>query len=88
MQSQDFAGSAWGIAQRCADLDEVGFRAAFDAGALVRTHVLRPTWHLVAPADLRTTLSQTAQRALESAARRYGRFLGEPLELKSGRIDA
>ncbi len=62
VQSQDFAGSAWGVAQRCAALDEAGFRAAFDAGALVRTHVLRPTWHLVAPADLRWMQALTARR--------------------------
>jgi hypothetical protein len=39
-------------------------------------------------ATLRTSLSQTAERALEAAAHRYGRFLGKPVALESGRIDA
>ena len=81
MQSQDFAGSAWGIAQRCADLDEVGFRAAFDSGALVRTHVLRPTWHLVAPADLRWMQALTARRVHAANAPYHRRTELDPATL-------
>jgi len=40
-----------------ADLDR-----AFDAGEILRTHVLRPTWHFVAPEDLRWLLALTAPR--------------------------
>ena len=60
VQAQHFAGASWAIGQRCADLDEAGFRQAFDDGAILRTHVLRPTWHLVAPADLRWMLALSA----------------------------
>ena len=60
VQAQLFAGSAWAIGQRCEGLDETSFRQAFDDGAILRTHVLRPTWHLVAPADLRWMLALTA----------------------------
>jgi len=37
-------------------------QAAFDAGKIVRTHVLRPTWHFVAAADVRWLLELTAPR--------------------------
>ncbi len=35
---------------------------AIDAGDIVRTHVLRPTWHLVAAKDVRWMLELSAQR--------------------------
>ena len=35
---------------------------AFNTGAILRTHVLRPTWHFVAPADIRWLLMLTAPR--------------------------
>jgi hypothetical protein len=57
LQSQDYQPAKWALAQRLgpgvtdADLDR-----AFDDGVILRTHVLRPTWHFVAPADLRWLL--------------------------------
>jgi hypothetical protein len=36
--------------------------AAFDAGHFLRTHVLRPTWHFVAPEDIRWLLALTGPR--------------------------
>src|SRR5204863_7412846 len=35
---------------------------AFDAGEILRTHVMRPTWHFVARADIRWLLELTAPR--------------------------
>lgn len=63
LQSQDYHPAKWAVAQRLgpgvtdADLDR-----AFDDGVILRTHVLRPTWHFVAPADLRWLLELTAPR--------------------------
>jgi hypothetical protein len=73
VQSQEFAGSAWAVGQRCTGVDEDGFRQAFDDGRIVRTHVLRPTWHLVAPADLRWMQALTAPRVHASNATYYRR---------------
>ena len=39
-------------------------------GSIIRTHVLRPTWHLVTPADIRWMLALTAPRVKALAA--YG----------------
>jgi hypothetical protein len=71
VQSQLFAGGAWAIGQRCVDLDDAGFRAAFDSGAVLRTHVLRPTWHFVAPADLRWMLALTSPQVHAASALYY-----------------
>ena len=63
VQSQDYAGASWGVGQRLgpgvtsADID-----AAFDAGRIVRTHAMRPTWHFLRPADIRWILALTSHR--------------------------
>ena len=44
---------------------------AFAAGAILRTHVLRPTWHFVLPADIRLLLAATAPRIQAGNAGRY-----------------
>jgi hypothetical protein len=62
MQAQEIALARWGIAMRATTLRESDLRAALDAGALLRTHILRPTWHFVAPADIRWILSLTGPR--------------------------
>jgi hypothetical protein len=62
VQSQDFAMAKWALALRGAGLTEAQVAAAFDAGAILRTHILRPTWHFVAPADIRWMLKLTAPR--------------------------
>src|SRR5207245_8960085 len=35
---------------------------AFNDGAILRTHVMRPTWHFVVPQDLRSLLALTAPK--------------------------
>ena len=62
VQAQDFAGAKWALAQRVAGATNASIDAAFDAGRILRTHVLRPTWHFVAPADLRWLQDLTAPR--------------------------
>jgi hypothetical protein len=62
VQSQDYAGAVWAIAQRSAGLTQADVDASFDAGAILRTHVMRPTWHFVAAADIRWLLTLTAPR--------------------------
>ena len=59
VQSQDAPLARAMIAQRCEGGAEAGVVAAI-AGDIVRTHVLRPTWHYVAAADLRWLLGLTS----------------------------
>ncbi len=61
VQAQDYPGAAWALALRAATLTFAAVDAALAAGRILRTHVLRPTWHLVAPADIRWMLALTAR---------------------------
>ncbi|MFD1546341.1 winged helix DNA-binding domain-containing protein [Nonomuraea guangzhouensis] len=63
VQSQDYHPAKWAVAQRLGPgVTDVDLDRAFDDGVILRTHVLRPTWHFVAPADLRWLLELTAPR--------------------------
>jgi len=62
VQAQDYAGAKWAIGQRVRGATDASVEAAFDRGELLRTHVLRPTWHAVTPADIRWLLALTAPR--------------------------
>jgi hypothetical protein len=62
VQSQDHPGALWAVGQRTRGADAAAVQAAFDQGRILRTHVLRPTWHYVSPADLRWLLALTGPR--------------------------
>jgi hypothetical protein len=62
VQSQDYAGACWAIGMRARGLTATDVNAAFDAGEILRTHVLRPTWHFVPPEDLGWMLQLTGPR--------------------------
>lgn len=75
VQSQDYAAAKWAIAQRARGLDNQALDQAFDAGQILRTHVLRPTWHFVTPEDIGWMLELTAPRVHQATAvyyRKYG----------------
>ena len=71
VQSQDYAGAKWALAQRLDGATEADLDARFDAGELLRTHVMRPTWHFVDPADIRWLLALTAPRVHQASAYQY-----------------
>src|SRR6266700_1288942 len=62
IQAQDFAGAKWAIGNRIKDITEAAIENDFNEGRFLRTHVLRPTWHFVAPEDIRWMLQLTAPR--------------------------
>lgn len=62
VQSQDYAGAKWAIAQRTKGLTDAGIDQAFNEGKILRTHFLRPTWHFVTPEDIRWMLALTGPR--------------------------
>lgn len=62
VQSQEFGDAQWSLAERTEGLTHRAFTEAFNAGSILRTHVLRPTWHFVVPADIRWMLALTAPR--------------------------
>ena len=69
VQAQDYHGAKWALAQRMQGATDARIEKAFTDGAILRTHVMRPTWHFVAPADIRWMLKLTAPRV--NAASRY-----------------
>jgi hypothetical protein len=56
VQAQDYYGACWALAQRMRSATAASVESAFDRGSILRTHVLRPTWHFVVPACLRWLL--------------------------------
>ena len=62
VQAQDYAGASWALGQRAPGTTRADIDAALASGEILRTHVLRPTWHFVAPADIRWMLALTGPR--------------------------
>lgn len=60
MQAQDFPMSRWAIGIRLSGVTDADVRQEIDRGSIIRTHVMRPTWHLVAAEDVRWMMALTA----------------------------
>lgn len=85
VQSQDFPAAKWGLAQRAIGLSNEAIDRAFDAGAILRTHVLRPTWHFVTPVDIGWMLTLTAPRVLQCSSHACRQFELDPRTLSRAR---
>lgn len=76
MQAQEFGPATWALGLRLPETTTgTSIAKAFDAGKILRTHVMRPTWHFVAAADIRWMLELTAPRVHRPIAH-YCRKLG------------
>jgi len=75
VQAQDYAGAKWAVGQRAKALVDADIETAFTRGEILRTHVLRPTWHFVLPEDARWMLELTAPR-MKAASASQDRHLG------------
>ena len=62
IQSQDFAAAKWALALRCKNQTDGTIEQAFNEGKILRTHIMRPTWHFVTPSDIRWLLQLTSSR--------------------------
>jgi Winged helix DNA-binding domain len=62
IQAQDYYGAKWAIGQRTQSATDDDIETAFASGEILRTHVMRPTWHFVTPTDIRWLLKLTAAR--------------------------
>ena len=74
VQSQDYPGAKWALGQRMAGASDSALDRAFDAGEILRTHVLRPTWHFIRPEDIRWMLALTGPRVLKATRSYFRRF--------------
>jgi winged helix DNA-binding protein len=66
MQAQDFNMAKWAIGIRSKNLTEQSIDAAIDSGEIIRTHVLRPTWHIISAQDIYWMIELTGPRILSS----------------------
>jgi hypothetical protein len=71
VQAQDYLGAKWTLGMRLQHATDAAIERAFNEGAILRTHVMRPTWHFVAPADIRWMLELTAPRVNAASAYMY-----------------
>ena len=62
IQAQDYPGAKWALALRAQGITDTDVDRALADGTILRTHILRPTWHFVTPADIRWMLKLTAPR--------------------------
>lgn len=74
VQAQDYPGAKWAVAQRTRGTTDAELDRALADATILRTHVLRPTWHFVVPADIRWMLALTGGRILAGLGARH-RFL-------------
>ncbi len=74
VQSQDYAAAKWAVGMRLRGATDPQVERAFDAGSILRTHVLRPTWHFVSPRDLRWLLDLTGPRLRAGTAATWRRL--------------
>jgi Winged helix DNA-binding domain len=71
VQSQDYGPAKWSLGARSNARSDSAVDDAFTKGKLLRTHVLRPTWHFVLPRDIKWMLELTGPRVLSSIAARH-----------------
>ncbi len=62
VQAQDYPSAKWALYQRVKKIEDTNIEDAFNKGKILRTHVLRPTWHFVTPKDIGWILTLTAPR--------------------------
>ncbi|MGH7460527.1 MAG: winged helix DNA-binding domain-containing protein [Longimicrobiales bacterium] len=71
VQAQDYLGSTWSLGLRLQGATDSDIEQSFNTGAILRTHLLRPTWHFVTPADIGWLLLLTAPRVNAANAHMY-----------------
>ncbi len=62
VQAQDYAAAKWSLSLRMPPATDAMIEKSLDDGAILRTHVMRPTWHFVMPEDIRWMQTLTAPR--------------------------
>ena len=74
MQAQDWSMAKWALGLRLPHLKEINIEDKFNDGKILRTHLLRPTWHFVTPENIRWILMLTSPRVHQSNKLHYKKF--------------
>jgi hypothetical protein len=75
MQAQDYQMAIWGIGVRLAHSTDKEIETALDKGQIIRTHIMRPTWHFVSSGDIYWMLELTAPH-IRTTLNAYSRSVG------------
>ena len=89
IRAADYSAAKWAIGARIGGLTDAEVELAFNEGAILRTHILRPEWQFVSPEDIGWMLALTAPplRTLNrEMLRRLG--IGEKLSRRCKRVMA
>src|SRR5271157_5274637 len=87
VQAQDYAAAKWALGLRMQNSINEIIEQAFADGAILRTHLMRPTWHFVSPTDIRWLLALTTQRVNAGNAYWYRRLeLDDALFMRSNAV--
>ncbi|MDP4221863.1 MAG: winged helix DNA-binding domain-containing protein [Bacteroidota bacterium] len=87
IQAQDYIMSKWAFGIRIQDPTEELVNNAIDSGEIIRTHLMRPTWHFASSDDILWILELTASQIKASLKFRDNQLgLTEPVFRKSNRI--
>lgn len=70
VQAENPSQSEWAVAARSASPDASELSTLLDTGRVLRTHVLRPTWHYVSADDIGWLLALTGPRVQRATAPR------------------
>lgn len=74
LQAQNPMAARWAMGIRMAEMTEEAVAEALDAGRILRTHLLRGTWHLVAANEYLDWMELVAPPGLSRSQRRYGQL--------------
>ena len=87
VQAQDFNAAKWAVGLRMLRATEPEIDDAYNEGKILRTHLMRPTWHFVAPEDIRWLLQLTAPRVDQRCTPNYRKLeLDGPLFKRSSKV--
>jgi len=87
MQAQDYAMVKWAVGLRLPAATDRAIESLLDQGEILRTHLLRPTWHLVSAKDIYWLLELTAPQIRTSVKSRHkGLGLSETVIAKSSAV--
>lgn len=74
VQAQDFPAAKWALGLRMRSATDAAIEDAYNDGEILRTHLMRPTWHFVAPEDIRWLLALTAPRVNARAGPNFRKY--------------
>lgn len=81
VQAQEYPAFLWALGLRMTCASGAELEAAFNRGEILRTHLMRPTWHIIARDDIRWMLALTAPRVQSGNAYRYTQLGLDPVTL-------